>query len=81
MYSSTESALLAYSPSQISQAYGFNQISFGGVTGNGAGQTIALIDAYNDPDFVNSTDPNFPSSTCTNLISRSASPTRQALPK
>ena len=36
----------------MQQAYGVNQISFGGVTGNGAGQTIAIVDAYNDPDIV-----------------------------
>jgi hypothetical protein len=39
-------------PAQMQQAYGVNQISFGGVTGNGAGQTIAIVDAYNDPDIV-----------------------------
>ncbi len=41
-----------YSPSQISQAYGFNQISFndGTVAGNGSGQTIAIVDAYNQPN-------------------------------
>jgi subtilase family serine protease len=38
-----------YSPSQFAQAYGFNQISFGSVKGDGAGQTIAIIDAYDDP--------------------------------
>ena len=38
------------SPSQMVQAYGVNAISFGGVTGNGAGQTIAIIDAFNDPN-------------------------------
>ncbi len=26
-----------------------NQITFGGVTGDGTGQTIAIVDAYNDP--------------------------------
>jgi subtilase family serine protease len=37
-------------PAQIDTAYGFNQITFNGgaVTGNGAGQTIALIETYND---------------------------------
>jgi len=41
-----------YSPLQIQNAYGVNQIKFSGgtVTGNGAGQTIAVIDAYNDPN-------------------------------
>jgi subtilase family serine protease len=38
------------SPSQIQTAYGVNQISFGSVIGNGAGQTIAIIDAYLDPN-------------------------------
>ncbi len=36
------------SPSQIQSAYGLNQVNFGSVTGNGAGQTIAIVDAYND---------------------------------
>jgi hypothetical protein len=40
-----------YSPAQITTAYGINQISFGsGTTANGAGQTIAIIDAYYDPN-------------------------------
>jgi hypothetical protein len=39
-------------PAQMQQAYGVNQISFGGVSGNGAGQTIAIVDAYNDPNIV-----------------------------
>jgi Fibronectin type III domain len=42
-----------FSPSQIRDAYGLNQVTFGDVTGNGAGQTIALIDAYNDPTIQN----------------------------
>ena len=42
----------AFTPAEIANAYDFNQITFsnGTVQGNGAGQTIALIDAYNDPD-------------------------------
>jgi len=36
------------SPSQVNSAYGLNQINFGNVTGNGAGQTIAIIDSYYD---------------------------------
>jgi subtilase family serine protease len=41
-----------FSPNQISQAYGFNQISFvnGSIKGNGSGQTIAIVDAYNQPN-------------------------------
>jgi len=39
-------------PHQIQNAYGIDQITFSGgkVTGNGAGQTIAIVDAYNDPN-------------------------------
>ena len=36
-------------PSTIRQAYGINQISFAGTTADGSGQTIAIVDAYNDP--------------------------------
>ncbi len=39
-------------PAQMQQAYGVNQISLGGTAGTGAGQTIAIVDAYNDPDIV-----------------------------
>jgi subtilase family serine protease len=39
-----------YSPSVIRTVYGLSQISFGTVTGDGTGQTIAIIDAYNDPN-------------------------------
>jgi hypothetical protein len=40
------------SPQQIAGAYGVNQIKFSGgkVVGNGAGQTIAIVTAYNDPN-------------------------------
>jgi len=33
-----------YTPAQIRAAYGFNSVSY-----NGAGQTIAIVDAYSDP--------------------------------
>jgi len=38
-------------PSQIRNAYGFNQISFtnGTVAADGSGTTIAIVDAYDDP--------------------------------
>jgi len=39
----------AYTPAQIQEAYGFNNITFGGVVGNGSGETIAIVDADNDP--------------------------------
>ncbi len=41
-----------FTPTQIRHAYGFDQISFDGGTiqGDGTGQTIAIIDAYHDPN-------------------------------
>src|SRR5437763_53110 len=44
-----------YTPSQIRQAYGFDQITFnnGTVIGDGSGQTIAIVAAYDDPNIAN----------------------------
>jgi subtilase family serine protease len=41
-----------YSPAQIRAAYGIDAITFssGTVTGDGAGETIAIVDAYADPN-------------------------------
>jgi hypothetical protein len=39
-------------PQQMQAAYGVNQISFNGIVGTGAGQTVAIVDAYNDPSIV-----------------------------
>src|ERR1700678_203101 len=39
-------------PAQMDAAYGVSQISFNGTAGTGAGQTIAIVDAYNDPDII-----------------------------
>src|SRR4051812_5521929 len=39
-----------YSPSDIRHAYGIDQVSFGGQAGDGAGQTIAIVSAYNNPN-------------------------------
>jgi subtilase family serine protease len=41
-----------YTPSQVQNAYGFTQITFnnGAIKGDGSGQTIAIVDAYNDPN-------------------------------
>ena len=39
-----------YTPAQIRLAYGFNQISFNGVAGDGTGTTIAIVDSYDDPN-------------------------------
>ena len=44
---------VGYKPAQILQAYGINQIEFnGGIVGNGAGQTIAIVDAYDTPNIL-----------------------------
>jgi hypothetical protein len=43
---------VGYTPAQIRDAYGFNQVSFGSVQGNGAGQTIGIVDAFHDPHIV-----------------------------
>jgi hypothetical protein len=40
----------AYTPAQVQQAYGFNKVAFGAVKGDGTGQTIAIVDAYDDPN-------------------------------
>ena len=40
-----------YSPAQIRQAYSFNSVSFAnGVVGDGSGQTIAIVVAYQQPN-------------------------------
>ena len=44
------------SPTQVRNAYGINGIAFGSVTGDGTGQTIAIIDAYDNPKFASSSD-------------------------
>lgn len=44
----TSAANSGYSPSQLQTAYGFNQVSLSN-GGNGSGQTIAIVDAYDDP--------------------------------
>jgi subtilisin-like proprotein convertase family protein len=40
-------------PSQIRTAYGFDQVLFGSVHGYGNGQTVAIIDVYDDPNALN----------------------------
>lgn len=47
---------IGYSPAQIRHAYGFDQITFGSVQGTGAGQTIAIVDAYDDPNIFKDLD-------------------------
>jgi len=41
-----------YSPAQIQAAYGFNNVTFNGVKDDGSGQTIAIVDAYDDPNIL-----------------------------
>jgi subtilase family serine protease len=48
--STTAAAAGGYTPAQIRTAYAMDQISFSGVIGDGTGQTIAIIDAFNDPN-------------------------------
>src|SRR5437764_9245552 len=43
--SATGASIQGYTVSQIKHAYGFDQVS-----GDGSGQTIAIVDAYNDPN-------------------------------
>ena len=50
---------VGYVPDDLRAAYGINNIMFGSVAGNGTGQTIAIVDAYDDPAFVNSTASTF----------------------
>jgi hypothetical protein len=39
-----------YDPAQIQHAYGFDKVAGVGAAGAGAGQTIAIIDAYDNPN-------------------------------
>ncbi len=51
-----------YTPAQIAQAYQFKSISFDGTAGTGRGETIAIVDAYDDPNIqsdLNTFDSNF----------------------
>ena len=58
---------VGYLPDQIRAAYGIDNILFGKIQGDGTGQTIAIVDAYDDPSFVDSSingspNPSFASS-------------------
>lgn len=47
----TSTAPTGYSPAQIRAAYDIDGITLsGGVAGDGTGETIAVVDAYDDPD-------------------------------
>jgi subtilase family serine protease len=48
---------LSYSVSQVRAAYGIDRISnFGALPADGRGQTIAIVDLYNDPSIVTDVD-------------------------
>jgi subtilase family serine protease len=51
-----------FSPAQIRTAYGISAIVFANGAASGAGQTIAIVDAYDDPHFQNSSSPSFSTS-------------------
>jgi fibronectin-binding autotransporter adhesin len=53
---------VGYSPQQIRAAYGVNNIFFGNTQGEGQGMTVAIVDAYDNPDLVNTGSPNFATS-------------------
>ena len=56
------SAVGEITPQEMRAAYGINLITAGSIVGNGQGQTIAIVDAYDDPDLVSSTAPGFSTS-------------------
>src|SRR5262249_15820192 len=41
---------------------GINNLMFGSIVGDGTGQTIAIVDAFDNPSFVSSTDATFATS-------------------
>jgi len=51
-----------FTPVDIRNYYGINDINFGSVAGTGAGETIAIVDAYSQPAFVPSSNAGFDSS-------------------
>jgi hypothetical protein len=55
-------ATAPFTPAQIRHFYGLDSVSLNGVTGDGAGQTIGIVDAYEQPDMLDSTDSNFDTS-------------------
>src|SRR5438034_7840002 len=51
---STGSTVAGLSPAQVKKAYGFDQLTLSGaVKGDGAGQTIAIVGAYDAPNILN----------------------------
>jgi hypothetical protein len=48
-FSSSTPPSTATTPTQMRHFYGVDGVNFGGVTGDGSGQTIAIVDVYDDP--------------------------------
>src|SRR5262245_9320608 len=42
-----------YTPAQVRHGYGFDRITFNGVVGDGSGQTIAIVNAFDNPNIAN----------------------------
>src|SRR5262245_54820620 len=50
----SSSTPVGLTPAKIRHAYGFDQIFFNGtIVGDGTGQTIAIVDAYDNPQIAN----------------------------
>ncbi|MGC8642287.1 MAG: hypothetical protein ACP5XB_20690, partial [Isosphaeraceae bacterium] len=60
--SSAPISAYGFTPQQVRTAYGVDRITFGPIVGDGSGQTIAIVDAYDDPGLVSSTNPSFATS-------------------
>jgi subtilase family serine protease len=52
----------AFTPAQIRSAYGISGIKLNGIVGDGTGQTIAIVTAFDDPNLVSSTSSAFSNS-------------------
>src|SRR3954452_9153760 len=56
-YATSAATVDGFTPAQIRHAYGFDKVGFGGSSGSpaadGRGQTIAIIDAFNNPNIAN----------------------------
>ena len=68
-YPSRSPGPAGYTPQQIQTAYGLstgsgynNNISFGGIKGDGTGQTIGIFEEGYNPDFVDTSAPNYSTS-------------------
>src|SRR5262249_62172253 len=51
-FAGSSSSPQGFTPAQVQAVYGFNNVKFGSVRGDGSGETIAIVDAYNDPNIL-----------------------------